>query len=179
MKPITAILGILALAASISAQDTCTPDQVIVSLDINTKFADQMQTDVDTTNNSIDPSGPVYKNYRALLNQYAHDVQCTINATQDQQTQICAAYVNFATSQLRFLHIADGLRFFITNSHGENEGKMHNYIQTYKSALEGYTSRIKAAVPLCASQIDDAYAPLAKQLASLTQDYPAPSSSST
>ncbi|KAJ5701237.1 hypothetical protein N7488_008785 [Penicillium malachiteum] len=173
MKPITAILGLLALAASISAQDTCTADQVIVSLESAIKYGDQMQTDVDNTNNSIDPSGPVYKNYKALLNQYANDVQCaTINATQDQQTQICATYVNFATSQLRFLHIADGLQFFITNSKGDKENKMHSYIQTYKSALEGYTSRIKAAVPACASQIDDSYAPLAKQMASLIQDYP-------
>ncbi|KAJ5715371.1 uncharacterized protein N7483_012552 [Penicillium malachiteum] len=176
MKPFTTILSLLALATSISAQNTCTADDVLVSLEINIKFGDQMQTDVDTTNNSIDTSGPVYKNYKSLLNQYAHDVQCTINATQDQQTQICGAYINFSTSQLRFLHVADGLQFFITNDHGDNESKMHGYILTYQAALEGYTSRIKAGVPLCASQIDDAYAPLAKQLASLIQDYPASTS---
>ncbi|KAJ6023914.1 hypothetical protein N7540_004711 [Penicillium herquei] len=178
MKLFTTILSLLALATSIFAQNTCTTDDVIVSLEINIKFGDQMQTDVDATNNSIDTSGPVYKNYKSLLDQYARDVQCTISATRDQQNQICSAYVNFATSQLRFLHIADGLQFFIANSQGDNESKMHGYILTYQNALQGYTSRIKAGVPVCASQIDDAYAPLAKQLASLIQDYPAPSSSS-
>ncbi|KAJ5116690.1 hypothetical protein N7456_001038 [Penicillium angulare] len=185
MKFILTALGFLAIASPVigdtadTTSPACTADQVIVSLTTNDHFADEMQSYVDKSDSNIDPSGKVFKNFKTLLGRFNDDVKCTVNANQDEQAQICGAFVTFAKSQLRYLHVADGLKFYQANGHGENESKMRGYIQQYKAGLEGYKNRIKAAVPSCVDQIDIAYTPLSEQFNTLLQEYPAVGPSGT
>lgn len=57
MKTFVAVLAGLALASPITCQSTCTVDDVIVSMATINRYVSEMQSDVDSTADNIDPSG--------------------------------------------------------------------------------------------------------------------------
>ncbi|KAJ5333851.1 uncharacterized protein N7506_007634 [Penicillium brevicompactum] len=172
MKTIMKLCGLFAMIGFSCAQRICTADDVVLSLSAVQYLADKMQLLVDTNNNNIDPSGPIYNNYLTQTNHLNQDLQCNANVTPTDQLNICDAYEHFSHSQLRFLHVADGLKFYQQNGNDDNAVKMHGYILAAEQSLVNYTSRIKEISPSCSARIDTAYKPLGAQLNSLKDAYP-------
>ncbi|KAJ5357001.1 hypothetical protein N7517_011610 [Penicillium concentricum] len=174
MKVFVAISSVLAFVglAICQTQTTCTADDVLNSITAVQHYAEKMQSVTDSSNENIDPAGAVYKNFEGQTKHFNEDLQCTFNATTEEQTAICSAYEEFATAQLGYLHVADGREFYDQNGHGDNAVKMHGYILQAQYGLENYTAEVKEAAPSCASRIDTAYTPLGDQLQALLQAYP-------
>ncbi|KAJ5497528.1 hypothetical protein N7463_009515 [Penicillium fimorum] len=174
MKVFVAISSVLAFIgpAICQTQTTCTADDVLNSINAVQHYATKMQSVADSSNDNIDPTGAIYKNFEGQTRHLNEDLQCTFNATTEDQTAICRAYEEFATAQLGYLHVADGREFYEQNGHGDNAVKMHGYISQAQQGLENYTVEIKEAAPSCAGRIDTAYAPLGEQLQTLLQAYP-------
>ncbi|KAF4763022.1 hypothetical protein HAV15_001584 [Penicillium sp. str.  len=131
-----------------------------------------MQSVTDSSDDNIDPSVPIFKNFESQTNHFNEDLQCTFNTTPAEQTAICSAYEKFATSQLGYYHMADGRAFYEKNGHGDNAVKMHGYILQSQHALENYTTQVKAAAASCVGRIETAYTPLGTQLQELLEAYP-------
>ncbi|KAK4867023.1 hypothetical protein LT330_007764 [Penicillium expansum] len=172
MKAFVAISSVLAFAGLSICQNTCTADDVLNSLNAVEHYADKMQSVTDASSDNIDPSAPIFKNFESQTKHFNEDLQCTFNTTQAEQTAICSAYETFATSQLSYLHVADGRAFYEKNGHGDNAVKMHGYILQSQHALENYTTQVKAAAASCVDRIDTVYTPLGTQLQKLLQAYP-------
>ncbi|CAI7594908.1 unnamed protein product [Penicillium bialowiezense] len=172
MKAFMKLYGIFALIGFSYSQRVCSADDVVLSMRGAQYLADKMQLVTDTNNNNIDPSGPIYNNYLTLINHFNQDLQCNANLTSQDQVNICDAYEHFSYAQLRFLHVADGLKFYQQNGNGDNGVKMHGYILGAEQALVSYTSRLKEIAPSCVARIDAAYKPLGAQLLVLKDAYP-------
>ncbi|KAJ5200768.1 hypothetical protein N7491_008426, partial [Penicillium cf. griseofulvum] len=113
----------------------------------------------------------IYNNFEGQTKNLSQDLQCTLNATMEEQTAICSAYEEFGMAQLSYLHVADGGAFYEKNGHGDNAVMMHGYILQAQDALQNYTAQVKEAAPSCAGRIDTRYTLLGKQLQSLLQAY--------
>ncbi|KAG0153728.1 hypothetical protein Pdw03_6171 [Penicillium digitatum] len=172
MKIFATVLSVLAFVGVSISQNTCTADDVLNSLSSVEHYADKMQSVTDSSNDDIDPSAPIFKNFESQTKHFNGDLQCTFNTALAEQTAICSAYETFATSQLGYLHVADGRAFYEKNGHGDNAIKMHEYILQSQHALENYTTQVKAAAASCVDRIETAYTPLGTQLQNLLQAYP-------
>ncbi|KAJ5195767.1 hypothetical protein N7449_006246, partial [Penicillium cf. viridicatum] len=158
------------------SENTCTADDVLNPLTAVEHYADKMQSVTDSSSDNIDPSAaltqPIFKNFESQTKHLNEDLQCTFNTTPAEQTAICNAYQKFGTSQLGYLHVADGRAFYGKNRHGDNAVKMHGYILQSQHALENYTTQVKAAAASCVDRIEIAYTPLGTQLQDLLEAYP-------
>ncbi|KAJ5178615.1 uncharacterized protein N7500_001314 [Penicillium coprophilum] len=196
MKAFVAISSILVFVglAICQTQTTCTADDVLNSITAVQHYAEKMQSVTDSSNENIDTTGAIYKNFEGQTRHFNEDLQCTFNTTAEEQTAICSAYEKvsstptfcgdqmpnmgsllpkqFATAQLGYLHVADGREFYEKNGHGENAVKMHGYILQAQYGLENYTAEVKEAASSCANRIDTAYTPLGTQLQALLEAYP-------
>ncbi|OQD60412.1 hypothetical protein PENPOL_c023G10688 [Penicillium polonicum] len=172
MKVFVTVPTVFAFVGLSICQNTCTADDVLNSLTAVEHYADKMQAVTDSSDDNIDPSAPIFKNFEGQTKHFNEDLQCTFNTTPEEQTAICSAYEKFATSQLGYLHVADGRTFYEKNGHGDNAVKMHGYILQAQHSLENYTTQVRAAAGSCVDRIGTAYTPLGTQLQKLLEAYP-------